>query len=84
MIVTELMIAVVQALRGALVRTQSFALAEQSTPVHVAHEAFTAIGEQLVGEDGIAETVHDGPFGMIRRRHGATRRDMAWRGVVMR
>ena len=61
-------------LRHSLASTRTFALAEQSAVIDIAveitNETFAAVGEHLLDKDGIAETVHDGPFRVGMRSAG--------------
>ena len=46
----------------ALVTSQSFALAEQSRTTGLTAKSFLTFVDELLGEMGMVETVHDGPF----------------------
>lgn len=52
-------------LRLAFVGTQSLALAEQPRPTEFTLQAFLTVDDELLGELGIAVTVHDGSFLML-------------------
>ena len=46
----------------ALMTSQSFALTEQSRTTGLTAESFLTFVDELLGEMGMVETVHDGPF----------------------